>query len=105
MVITYMFLANIRGTLLTVVDAHRLLDQEPNPFHEGALVVLEVFDRRCGLQVGRVVDLVSVPLAEVENREVLPGVDARIVKAMAWHQEAPFVILDLEELLRPIMGT
>ncbi|MEE8060251.1 MAG: chemotaxis protein CheW [Gemmatimonadales bacterium] len=98
-------LVNIRGALLTVVDAHRLLDLEPNPAHEGAVVVLEVFDRRCGLLVGRVVDLVAVPLAEVENREALPGVDARIVKAMGWHQEAPFVILDLEELLRPIMGT
>jgi purine-binding chemotaxis protein CheW len=98
-------LVNVRGTLLTVVDAHRLLDMDPDPGHDGAVVVLEVFDRRCGLYVGRVDDLVAVPLAEVENREALPGVDPRIVRAIGRRGNTPFVILNLEELLRPIMGT
>ncbi|TDJ53988.1 MAG: hypothetical protein E2O47_07050 [Gemmatimonadetes bacterium] len=98
-------LINIRGTLLTVIDGHRLLGRPANPDHEGAIVVLEVFDRVCGLRVGRLVDLVAVPADAVDGRDTLPGVDPGIVKAVGRHQDSPFVLLDLEELLRPVMGT
>jgi len=98
-------LVNIRGNLLTVIDAHRLLGRPARPDHEGAIVALEVFDRSCGLRVGRVVDLVAVPAEAVAGRDQLPGVDPRIVLAVGRHQDQPFVLLDLEELLRPIMGT
>jgi len=98
-------LVNVRGTLLTVVDSHRLLDQTPRDDQEGAIVVLEVFDRMCGLRVGRLMDLVAVPQDAVDGRETLPGVDPVIVKAVGRHRDVPFVLLDLEELLRPIMGT
>jgi purine-binding chemotaxis protein CheW len=98
-------LVNIRGTLLTVVDGHRLLRRPADPDHEGAIIVLNVFDRSCGLRVGRLVDLVVIPADAIDGRDTLPGVDPRIVKAVGRHQDDPFVLLDLEELLRPVMGT
>lgn len=98
-------LVNIRGTLLTVVDGHRLLGRPADPSHEGAIVMLEVFDRGCGLRVGRLVDLVAIPAGAIDDGEALPGVDPGIVKAVGRHQDEPFVLLDLEELLRPVMGT
>lgn len=98
-------LVNIRGTLLTVIDGHRLLGRPADPDHEGAIVVLEVFDRVCGLRVGRLVDLVAVPADAVDGRDTLPGVDPGIVKAVGRYQDDTFVVLDLEELLRPVMGT
>lgn len=98
-------LVNIRGTLLTVIDGHRLLGRPADPDHEGAIVVLEVFDRICGLRVGRLVDLVAIPADAVDGRDTLPGVDPGIVKAVGRHEGDPFVLLDLEELLRPVMGT
>jgi purine-binding chemotaxis protein CheW len=98
-------LVNIRGTLVTVVDAHQLLGRTPGPGHEGAMVVLEIFDRVCALRVGRLMDLVAVPQEDIDAREDLPGVDPRVVRAIGRFRDVPFVLLDLEELLRPIMGT
>ena len=46
-------LVNVRGSLLTVVDGHRLLDRTPDPEHEGAVLVVDVGTRRIGLAVGR----------------------------------------------------
>lgn len=96
-------LVNIRGNLLTVIDGHNLLGRTPVADQEGAIIVLDVFDRNCGLRVGRLVDLVAVPHDAVDDRQSLPGVDPGIVRAVGRHEDTPFVLLDLEELLRPVM--
>lgn len=98
-------LVNLRGTLLTVIDGHQLLARPADPDHEGAIVVLEVFGRRYGLRVGRLVDLVAIPADAMDDRDTLPGVDPGIVKAVGRHQDDPFVLLDLEALLRPVVRT
>lgn len=98
-------LVNIRGTLLTVIDGHRLLGRTPVESHEGAIIVLDVLDRKCGLRVGRLVDLVAVPQDAVDDRDSLPGVDPSMVQAVGRYQDTPFVQLDLEELLRPVLRT
>ena len=56
-------LVNVRGSLLTVLDGHVLLDQERRADDEGAIVVLEVGRRRYGLGVGQVLDFLEVPAA------------------------------------------
>ncbi len=97
-------LVNVRGTLLTVVDGHRLLGRAPLPEHEGALLVVDVGTRRLGLAVGRVDDLFELPAAQLEAGEALPGVDRRLVKAVGRRDGQHFVLLDTEALLSPLLS-
>ena len=98
-------LVNLRGVLLTVVDAHRLLDRPRRDADEGPIVVLDVAGRHCGLLVGEVRDFVELPPAAVAPRGQLPGVDPRIVQAVGNHGGEHFVILDIEALLAPMLGS
>jgi len=97
-------LLNVRGSLLTVLDAHRLLERESEARPDGAIISLEVWGRQVGLLVDEVRDLVSLSPDEVESRESLPGVDPRIVLAVARRGNDHFVMLDLDNLLSPIVG-
>jgi chemotaxis signal transduction protein len=97
-------LVNVRGSLLTVVDAHRLLERSPLPEHEGALLVVDVGPRRLGLAVGRVDDLFEIPAEQLESREALPGVDVRLVKAVGRRDGRHFVVLDTDALLAPLLS-
>ena len=61
-------LVNVRGTLLTVLDAHVLLQQERRAEDEGAIVVVDVAGRRYGLGVGQVLDFLEEQLSDVAER-------------------------------------
>ena len=97
-------LVNVRGTLLTVLDGHLLLQQERRPSDEGAIVVLEVRGRSYGLGVGQVLDFLEVPAAAVVERRELPGVDPRLVKAVGVEADRHFILLDVEAAFAPIIG-
>lgn len=97
-------LVNVRGGLLTVLDGHRLLGRERDLADEGAIVVLTVGDRTCGLIVSEVRDFVELPAAAVAERASLPGVDPRVVRAVARRGDEHFVMLDTEALLAPMLG-
>ena len=98
-------LVNVRGSLLTLLDGHRLLRQELRAEDEGAIVVVEVAGRRYGLAVGQVLDFLDVPQHSVAQRADLPGVDPRLVKAIGLRDDQPFVILDMDALFAPIVGS
>ena len=66
-------LVNVRGTLLTVLDGHVLLQQERRVDDEGAIVVVEVAGRRYGLGVGQVLDFLEVPEQSVAAARGPPG--------------------------------
>ena len=97
-------LVNVRGALLTVLDAHRLLARDRSSADEGAIVVLSVAGRTCGLFVSEVRDFVELPSAAVAGSAQLPGVDPRIVRAVARRGDEHFVMLDVEALLAPLLG-
>jgi purine-binding chemotaxis protein CheW len=97
-------LVNVRGTLLTVLDGHLLLQQERRPSDEGAIVVLEVRGRSYGLGVGQVLDFLEVPAGAVVERRELPGVDPRLVKAVGLEADRHFILLDIEAAFAPIIG-
>lgn len=97
-------LVNIRGSLLTVVDGHRLLGRAPLAGHEGALLVVDVGGRRLGLAVGTVDDLFVLPAAQLEAGEALPGVDRRLVQAVGRRDTRHFVVLDIDALLSPLLS-
>jgi purine-binding chemotaxis protein CheW len=97
-------LVNVRGTLLTVLDGHVLLQQERRADDEGAIVLVEVGGRRYGLGVGQVLDFLEVPEQSVAPRADLPGVDPRLVRAVGVLGEQHFILLDIDALLAPIIG-
>lgn len=97
-------LVNVRGTLLTVVDGHGLLAREPLPADEGGIVLVELAGRRFGLAVGQVLDFVEVAAGDVAERQELPGIDPRLVRAVAVKDGRAFILLDIEALLAPVLG-
>ena len=97
-------LVNVRGSLLTVLDGHRLLRQERRAEDEGAILVVEAAGRRYGLAVAQVVDFLEVPERAIAERADLPGVDPRMVRAIGLFDDRPFVMLDMEALFGPLIG-
>jgi purine-binding chemotaxis protein CheW len=97
-------LVNVRGTLLTVLDGHVLLNQDRRPDDEGAIVLLEVGGRRYGLGVGQVLDFLEVPAHAVAERADLPGVDPRLVQAVGLRDDQHFILLDIDRLFETIVG-
>ncbi len=97
-------LVNVRGSLLTVLDGHLLLQQERRASDEGAIVVLEVKGKAYGLGVGQVLDFLEVPAASVVERRELPGVDPRLVKAVGLESNRHFILLDVDAVFAPIIG-
>jgi purine-binding chemotaxis protein CheW len=97
-------LVNVRGTLLTVLDGHVLLRQERRAEDEGAIILVEVGDRRYGLGVAQVLDFLEVPERSVASRAELPGIDARLVKAVGIRDGQHFILLDIDALFAPIIG-
>ncbi len=98
-------LVNVRGTLLTVLDGHVLLQQARREDDEGAIVVVDVAGRRYGIGVGQVVDFLEVPASAVAERSDLPGVDPRLVKAVGVRDGQHFILLDIDALVAPIIGS
>lgn len=97
-------LVNVRGALLTVLDAHRLLERERLAEDEGSIIVLTAAGRTFGLLVGEVRDFVELPAGSVAERARLPGIDPRMVRAVARHGDDHFIMLDIEALVAPLLG-
>jgi purine-binding chemotaxis protein CheW len=98
-------LVNVRGTLLTVIDGHVLLQQSRREDDEGAIVVVEVASRRYGIGVGQVIDFLEVPGHAVAQRSDLPGIGPRLVKAVGVRDGQHFILLDIDALVAPIIGS
>jgi purine-binding chemotaxis protein CheW len=96
-------LVNVRGALLTVLDGHTLLRQAERAGDEGAIIVLDVGDRRCGLGVAQVLDFLELPGGTVAERGELPGVDPNMVSGVGVHRDRHFILLDVDRLLAPLL--
>jgi len=101
-------LVNVRGQLITVVDAWRALGQsEGGGTAEGPgttiLVKAGEHKRLIGLAVDEVVDLLTVGTNELEPRDALAGVDPILVRAVGRRAGQAFVVLDTDALLAPVL--
>jgi len=121
---TVVGLANVRGTLVTVVEAWRLLGQDSENGHgrsgpgagesgegneaEGGAttVLLDVGSGRrlVALAVDEVMDLVALGGDSLEQRQALPGLDPALVQAVGRRAGRLFVVLDTDALLSPILS-
>jgi len=108
-------LVNVRGTLVTVVEGWKALGQ-PAPADggeggggagKGTTVLLQVGAARktIGFTVDEVIDMLAVSEDTLERREALPGVDPRLVRAVGRRSGLPFVVLDTDALLGPVLTT
>ena len=97
-------LINVRGDLVPLVDGPRLLGRPGRPT-EPAMVLLAYEERVLGLIVDEVLDLFAVPAEALADREALPGLDPRLVRAVGRRGSRTFVVLDLDALLGPILTT
>jgi purine-binding chemotaxis protein CheW len=97
-------LVNVRGTLLTVVDAHTLLGRTAEPGVEGSILVVELGGKYVGFEVGEVLDLLEISPDELESSAELPGIDPRLAKAVARQAGRVLAVLDTDALLAPLIG-
>ena len=95
-------LINVRGRIITLVDAHKCLGQRLQDA-EGSLVLLELGSRTVGLIVDEVIDLISVGEGMLAERDGLPGIEAEFVRAVGRQGGESFALLDTEALLSPIL--
>jgi chemotaxis signal transduction protein len=97
-------LINVRGELVPLVDGRRALGHTPSEDH-GTIVLVEVGERAAGFTVDEVIDLLTVSGDDLSDRDELPGVDPRLVRAVGRRGDESFVFLDLDALLAPILST
>ena len=111
-------LANVRGTLVTVVEGWRALGQPAPPEAPGGTtVLLEVGPaaaaagapapgrKLIGFTVDEVMDMLTVGEGTLEQRRTLAGVDPTLVRAVGRRNGDLFVVLDVAALLGPILTT
>ena len=97
-------LVNVRGLLVTVVDAAAAMDPAgAAAAGGGAMVRLDLGAHRVGLVVDEVLDLVVVDDAELDDRAALPGVRPDLVRAVGTAAGHSFVELATSALLEPLL--
>jgi purine-binding chemotaxis protein CheW len=97
-------LVNVRGLLVTVIDAAAAMDLAgAADAGGGAVLRLDLGAHRFGLVVDEVLDLVVVDDAELDDRAGLPGVRSDLVRAVGTAAGRPFVELATSALLEPLL--
>ena len=95
-------LINVRGALITLLDGRRALGLSDTP-GTGTVILLDLASRTVGLAVDEVLDLITTSADDLAQREDLPGIDARLVRAIGRRADVTYVLLDFDALLGPIL--
>jgi purine-binding chemotaxis protein CheW len=96
-------LVNVRGTLVTVVDAAAAVGLPAGSHGGGSVILVERGSRPVGLQVDEVLDLVTVDPGALDDHSVLPGVRPDLVRAVGTAGGRSFVHLATDVLLEPLL--
>jgi purine-binding chemotaxis protein CheW len=105
-------LINVRGLLVTVIDAARAIGTGTASAQTGGSIILVERGgvgrggpaaRPVGLAVDDVLDLVTVPTASLDDQASLPGVRPDLVRAVGSAGGLPFVQLATDVLLDPLL--
>ena len=97
-------LVNVRGLLVTLVDAAVAIGLAATPSPEaGSVLLLDHGSHRVGLVVDEVLDLVVLDHADLDDRGALPGVHPDLVRAVGTAAGRPFALLATSALLDPLL--
>jgi purine-binding chemotaxis protein CheW len=96
-------LVNVRGLLVTVLDAAQAIGLGTETAPGGPVVLVEQRSRPVGLAVDEVLDLVTVSDSTLDGHASLPGVRPDLVRAVGSAGDRPFVHLALDVLLAPLL--
>jgi purine-binding chemotaxis protein CheW len=103
-------LANVRGSLVTVVDTALAIGVAAAPGvategddRGGSVVLVQQGSHRVGLAVDEVLDLVTVDDAALQQRASLPGCRAGVVRAAGSADGRRFYALATDVLLEPLL--
>lgn len=97
-------LVNVRGTLVTVIDAAEAIGLPSGlAAGSGTVILVERRSRPVGLAVDEVLDLVSVASTSLDDRATLPGVRPDLVRAVGSAAGQTFVQLETDVLLEPLL--
>lgn len=95
-------LVNVRGRLVTVADGQHMLGRNGTLGQERSILLLAVGGKPLGLIVDAVHDLLHLPASALDERDSLPGVDPRLVRAVGRWDDRVFVVLDTDAVLGPV---
>lgn len=98
-------LVNVRGALLTLIDAHVLLGRPRDRNTDHEVVTVECSGRQWGLAVGAVLDFVELAEADLKPWEGHRDLDPQVARASGWYAEQEFVLLNIDALLAPLIGS
>ncbi len=96
-------LINVRGRVVTLINGRRALNHPPGD-GDGPVILMEVGERTVGFSVDAVLDMFSVSPDDLAERADLPGVDARLVRAVGQRAGLSFVLLDIDALIGPYLA-
>jgi len=97
-------LINVRGMLVTVVDAAQAIGVSAAAAPaDGSLILVEHHSRPVGLAVDEVLELVTESDTILDNRASLPGVRPDLVRAVGASGGQIFVQLATDALLEPLL--
>jgi purine-binding chemotaxis protein CheW len=97
-------LVNVRGLLVTLVDAAVATGLAATPSPEaGSVLLLDHGSHRVGLVVDEVLDLVVLDDADLDDGGALPGVRPDLVRAVGTAAGRPFALLATGALLDPLL--
>ena len=93
---------NLRGTVVTVLDAEMRFGLAPRPVSETTrIMIIEVDDSVVGVKVDAVSDVAEVPVSKIHaSPTVNAQVDQRYIDAVAHHDDALIIIVNTDKLLR-----
>jgi len=87
--------------MVTAVDAHAVLNQVEGD--EAALLLLDRRGAAAGLRVGEVLDFLEAPAAAAGGETA--SVDPALVRGVGNWNGQPMLLLDIDALLSPYLGS
>jgi purine-binding chemotaxis protein CheW len=97
-------LVNVRGTLVTVIDARRAMGLDAGQAEPESILLVERDGRTYGVLIDAVLDLVDVKPEELSDAPPPGARQGRLARASGRHQGLTFSVLDTEALLAPVVG-
>jgi purine-binding chemotaxis protein CheW len=96
-------LVNVRGTLLTVVDGRTAIGVQGAEEPESILVLVHS-ERAFGVVIDQIIDLADLGPDDIRDGEPPRGFDPRYAGGVGTHRGRPFVVVNTDALLAPVVG-